>query len=188
MPNYTSQYPSAHDAAHVKATTTYDDASVKPYFATDPGTSKTGGASYNGWMTPSGTSTNQRFHIDLDSTKVIKRVYYENYHTSGGSTNRGANNFTIWGSNTEASFLELTYATDTGWTQITPAQSTFDEHSAVDEADPKYITITNSTAYRYYAFKFADAHGGTILGLRQVELQTEDAEVTINAIMFGANF
>ncbi len=40
-------------------------------------------------------------------------------------------------------------------------------------ADPKYITVTNSTAYRYYAFKFADAYGSIYyMGVRRIELQT----------------
>jgi hypothetical protein len=109
----------------------------------------------------------------LGKAKVVKRIYYENSHSSGGATNTGVNNFTLWGSNSADSFAELTYGTDTGWTQIATAQSIFDRHVAVNQADPKYITVTNSTAYRYYAFKFADNYGNAdSMGCRRIELQT----------------
>jgi len=184
MATYTSQYPT-QDADHVKATTTYS-ASFYPYFATDPSKALDGNGVGTSWICENGTNTNQRFHIDLGSGKVIKRIYYENYHSSGGATNGGVNNFTFWGSNTEASFLELTYGTDTGWTQITTAQGTFDEHTGSDVADPKYITVTNSTAYQYYAFKFADNRTlASYLAVKRIELQTEKEEE--NAIFFGIN-
>lgn len=184
--DYTSQYPT-HDDDHVKATTKYST-SYWSYFATDPAKSLTGDSGGVAWVSVSGTNTNQRFHIDLGSGKVIKRIYYENYHATGSFTNAGVNNFTFWGSNTEASFLELTYGTDTGWTQITPAQSTFDEHTGANEADPKYITVTNSTAYQYYAFKFADNHTNSgYMGVRRIELQIEDVEEEENAVWFGIN-
>jgi len=187
MPNYTSQYPPAHSDTYVKATSIYG-ARFEQYLATDPALSLTGNDIDKNWICSNGVYTNQRFHIDLGSGKVIKRIYYENFHNAGFYTDRGPQNFTFWGSNTEASFLELTYATDTGWTQITTAQGTFDEHTGSDVADPKYITVTNSTAYQYYAFKFADTRlGSGYMGLRHVVLQTEDA-VTVNSIFFGANF
>lgn len=181
MPTYTSQYPTQDDD-HVKATTKYDT-DYWPYYATDPAKSLTGNYESNSWISLTGVTTNQRFHIDLGSQKVIKRIYYENLHHIGGHTDKGINNFTFWGSNTEASFLELTYATDTGWTELTVAQNTFDEHVGLDEADPKYIVVTNSTAYQYYAFKFADNHtNALIMGIRRVELQTEDVGITWNGI------
>ena len=166
-----SEYPT-QDTDHVKATTSYTGS--PPYFATDPTKSLTGGMNIgNDWLSNWAVVTNQRFHIDLNSAKTITRIYYENVHDSGGYTDRGVKNFTFWGSNTEASFLELTYATDTGWTQITTAQSTFDQHTASDIADPKYITVTNTTAYRYYAFKFADNWGSAgFMGVRRIELQS----------------
>ena len=187
MPTYTSQYPT-QDLDHVKATTRQADAYFE-WHTTDPAKSLTGTAPGNSWLSANGTNSSQRFHIDLGSGKIVKRIYYENYHWSGGDTNVGTNNFTLWGSNTEASFLELTYGTDTGWTELTVAQNTFDEHVGADQADPKYIVVTNSTAYQYYAFKLADNHGHAsyISISRRIELQTEDA-VVANAISFGANF
>lgn len=168
---YTSQYPPAHTSTYVKATDEYSQG--KAYFATDPALSLTGVYNYNTWMV-SGSTGNQRFHIDLGSAKIIKRIYYENFHHEGGFTDRGAQNFTFWGSNNAAAFAELTYTTDTNWTQLTIAQSTFDEHVGVDQTDPKFITVTNSTVYRYYAFKFADNYGAVgDIGVRRIELQTE---------------
>lgn len=166
---YVSDYPPAQSATYVKATTTYAGA-YYPYQATNPVQSLTGDAVDDEWA--SNSATNQRFHIDLGSPKVINRIYYENSHSSGLYSNQGAKNFTLWGSNTAASFAELTYATDTGWTQLTTSASQFDQHTASDIADPKYITVTNTTAYRYYAFKFADNWGGSgYLGFRRIELQ-----------------
>lgn len=176
---FTSQYPLAQSDTYVKATTHYSNRD--PYYATDPTKSLTGPVDYNAWVSLTNELTEQRFHIDLGSEKVIKRIYYENHHYTGSDTNRGVQNFTFWGSNAEASFLELTYGTDTGWTGLTVGNNNkFDEHSVADEADPKYITVTNSTGYRYYAFKFADSYGGAdYMGVRRIELQTEDeVEVT----------
>lgn len=162
----TSTYPPAQNGTYVKATTT--QSSYYPYLTTDPAQSLTGSWT-NQWLAL--VITDQRFHIDLGTATIVTKIYYENGHNSGGVTNQGAKNFTFWGSNTAGSFAKLTYATDTGWTQLTTSQSTFDEHSADDAADPKYITVTNTTAYRYYAFKFADNYGyATFLGVRRIEL------------------
>jgi hypothetical protein len=173
---YVSQYPTLHPD-YVKATTEAPDF-YHPYYATDPSKSLTGTHASNSWASAAFEEDDQRFHIDLGSAIVINRIYYENYHEAGANTDKGANNFTFWGSNTEASFLELTYGTDTAWTQLTTSQATFDEHTGSDVADPKYITVTNSTAYQYYAFKFADNHGDLdYLGVRRIELQEDRTAV-----------
>jgi len=190
MADYTSQYPT-QDHDHVKATN-YEGTSGHPYYATDSTKSLTGTWLSNSWMTDVDAVVN-RFHIDLGSAKVIRRIYYENGHSVGDFTGRGVENFTFWGSNTGAgTFDDLVYANDEGWTQLTISQSTFDQHAAADEADPKYITVTNSVSYRYYAFKFADNWGGLDrMNVRRIELQTEDGyipPVTDNAIFFGMNF
>jgi hypothetical protein len=164
-------YPPVQNATYVKATTKYST-SYEPFFTTDPTKSLTGTYTDNEWISENTKNTNQRFHIDLGVPTVIERIYYENGHALGTETNAGAKNFTFWGSNSATSFAELTYGTDTGWTQITPAQSTFDQHVASDIADPKYITVTNTTAYRYYAFKFADNYGNaSYIQIRRIELQ-----------------
>ena len=190
MPSYTSQYPPAHSDTYVKATSYYAGDVHYPYFGTDPALSVIGSWVYNSWLTANTVVTNQRFHIDLGSSKIIKRIYYENAHTTGSQSNAGVQNFTLWGSNIGAgSFDDLVWGNDEGWTELTVAQNTMDRHIVANQADPKYIVVTNTTAYRYYALKCADNYGsGTLLGFRRIELQTEDVEVEANAIFFGADF
>jgi len=174
---YEPQYPLAQNDTYVKATTKYNE-EYWPYYSTDPTKDLTGNHSTNSWLSEAGVTTEQRFHIDLGSAKVIDRIYYENAHNSGGSTDNGAKNFTFWGSNTGAgSFDDLVYANDEGWTELTCSQNTLDEHIELDQADPKYITVTNSTEYRYYAFKFADSYGN-LISVRRIELQTRIDELT----------
>ena len=181
MTTYTSQYPPAHNDTYVKATTTWPTY-FAPYYATDPSKSLTGSNWYTIWAAADYSVVNQRFHIDLGAGKTIKRIYYENHHDSGLNTEGGVKNFTFWGSNEATAFANLTYATDTDWTQLTTSQSTFQKHVAADQADPQYITVTNTTAYRYYAFKFANNYGnGRILGVRRIVLQTEDSAGTSTA-------
>ena len=153
--SYTSQYPPAHSWTYVKATSVY---SIKfyPYFATDPSKPLVGTGDYNAWASYNYQPTNQRFHIDLGSAKIIERIYYENYHYNGDGSTAGAKNFTFWGSNDATAFATLTYGTDTNWTQIPTSQAYFDQHIAANQGDAKYITLTNSTAYRYYAVKIAN--------------------------------
>ena len=189
---YKSQYPSAQSDTYVKSTTKADTFSWA-YYATDPALSLMGTAASNSWYSVIMTVTNQRFHIDLGSAKTIKRIYYENSHHNGAETNRGVQNFTFWGSNTGAgTFDDLVYANDEGWTQLTISQSTLDQHTASDVADPKYITVTNTTAYRYYAFKFADNHGDNeYMGVRRIELQDKSSEaiyhVKVTSVASGAD-
>jgi hypothetical protein len=178
-----SQYPPAYNDTYVKAT---DGARTdgKIYFATNPALLLTGSYADNSWYTDaSGTNVNQRVHIDLGTAKIITRLYYENFHNSGGATNLGAQNFTLWGSNEASSFAELTYGVDTGWTQLTTSQSSFDQHTASDVADPKYITVTNTTAYRYYAIKIADNYGESYrMGMRRIELQADAGALSMTLI------
>ena len=169
-----SHYPVAQNNTYVKSTTRYNDA-YYPHNATNPANSLIGNNS-TGWCASNGTKTNQRFHIDLGDGHIISWIYYENYHNSGGGVDSGVQNFTLWGSNEASAFAELTYVIDTNWTQLTTSQSTFDKHVAANTADPKYISVTNTTSYRYYAFKFADTYGNGdgYMGLRRVELQISE--------------
>ena len=170
-------YPPTQTTTYVKATTT--TGAYYPYRATDPTQLLTGAAANISWI--SAATTNQRFHIDLGTALTIKKIYYENWHNSGALTDQGVRNFTLWGSNEATAFAELTYGTDTNWTQLTTSASAFDQHTASDVADPKYITVTNTTAYRYYAFKFADHYGGGsgYMGVRRIELQITPAWVQL---------
>ena len=130
--------------------------------------------------------TNQRFHIDLGSAKTVTRVYYENAHELGTTTNRGAKNFTMWGSNTASDFADLVYVNDGTWVSLTTDISQLLQHTASDVVDPKAIVVTNSTAYRYYAFKFADNWGNaSYMGIRRIQLITGTdtrKELTLNDI------
>lgn len=160
-----------NDATHVKATTYYNN-NYLPHFATDQTKSLVGIEETTTWVSSIGAVTNQRFHVDLGASYIITRIYYEASHGMGGNTDVGVRHFTFWGSNSASAFADTTYATDTGWTQITTSASEFDKHAVANAADPKYITATNATAYRYYAFKFADNWGNaTFMGLRHVELR-----------------
>jgi len=192
MPTYTSQYPPEQSDTYVKATTKLDTL-YWPYFATDPAKSLTGERDNNSWLSSVSVTGSQRFHIDLGESIVIRRIYYENHHTFGSENTRGVENFTFWGSNIGAgTFDDLVYGNDEGWTQLTISASVMDKHVALDQADPKYITVTNEVAYRYYAFKFADNWGDALfIGVRRIELQTEDGwppPAVGNALFFGSNF
>ena len=176
-PVSTHVYPPAHNSTYVKATS-YSNSSYHPYFCTDPAKQLTGVGSNNAWQ--ASAITNQRLHIDLGSAKVIRGIYYENFHYEGTWTNRGAKNFIMQGSAESTAFAETTYATDTNWTQIGGSMQ-FDEHAASDTVDPKYIAITNSTAYRYIALKIADNWGGAYMGLRRIVLLTDEGFVHCDA-------
>ncbi|MCC6404791.1 MAG: hypothetical protein IT405_00115, partial [Candidatus Yanofskybacteria bacterium] len=167
-----SDYPPAQSDTYVKATSKLDT-NQWPHYATNPSKTLTGTASANAWISAATSGVNQRLHIDLGSAIVVTRIYYENYHSSGGFTGRGVENFTLWGSNDSSAFNTLTYATDTNWTQISTTPTAFAQHVSTNTADPQYITVSNTVAYRYYALKIADNYGDTnYIGLRRIELQS----------------
>jgi PKD repeat protein len=166
---YVSVYPPIQSGTYITATSTYSS-SYQPYYATDPTKSLTGTNIDNTWV--SSSIAPQRFHIDFGIAHTTDRIYYENYNVFTSSSNLGVRNFTLWGSNSSASFNNLTYANNTGWTQIGVSQSSFDQHVSSDIPDPKYISLNSSQTYRYYAFKFADNWGAaTYLAVRRIELQ-----------------
>lgn len=170
---YQSVYPPAHNDTYVKATSEFGT-SFKPYFTTDPSKSLIGDWTNTQWLSANAAHTNQRFHIDLGSAVIVKRIYYENSHEGAGTVNWGGRHFTFWGSNTAGAFSTLTYATDTNWTQLTTSVSEFDIHTTSNVPDPKFVTVTNTTAYRYYAFKIADTWGSlAAIGMRRFELQVD---------------
>ena len=176
---YISQYPPAQSYTYVNATSEiYPPGTYRPFYATDPTKSLVGGSAFQTWA--SNGIAPQRFHIDLGAAKIITRVYYENHHEAGLYPDAGVKNFTLWGSNSATAFADLTYGDDTDWTQLTTDVSAFLEHVALNVPDPQYINVTNSTAYRYYAFKFADNYGnpGT-MAVRRIELQARPISSTI---------
>jgi hypothetical protein len=168
---YTSHIPTL-DTSHVKASSTYNN--YYPHQAASS-TNILYSGDENGWdgglYAP---NLQQRFHIDLGEGHIIRRIYYNNYHTVGGYTARGIKYFTFWGSDSADSFNEVTYTTDTGWTQIGETYQ-LDQHVSADQADDKYLLIDNSTSYQYYALKISENYGDTVLtGVRRINLQTED--------------
>lgn len=177
---YESQYPIAYNTDTVKVST-INGGTFNGYQTMNPALSLIGGWDNTQWLSLQNNVTNQRFHIDLNQTYVIKRIYYENGHSNGGNTKNAPENFTFWGTNSSSSFDEMTYGTDTGWTQLVTSQSTLDEHTESNIEDPKYITVTNSIGYRYYGFKFADIRGGEsedYMGVRRIELQISEISIT----------
>jgi hypothetical protein len=165
-----SYYPPAYSISCILATSQDIVFSGKSYETCNPALSLTGDWTNQQWM---GNTTNQRFHMWLDIPVAISKIYYENSHSSGAATNYGAKTFTFWGTNSYASFLDVTYADDAGWTQIPASQTTLDQHAAVDAPDPKYIYLSNRTQYMAYGFKFADGYGGGAagMGVRRIVLQ-----------------
>lgn len=172
---YVTDYPPAYNSTYVKSTTQYD-ANWAAHKATNPAYGVTGDPTQVTWLSQVFVTTNQRFHIDLGAANTIVRVYYENQRYNAYWSGTGVKSFTMWGSNEATAFAELTYATDTNWTQLTTSVAQFDRHTNDANADPKYFTVTNSTPYRYYAFKFANNWGtGDYMGLGKIELQYDDA-------------
>jgi PKD repeat protein len=171
---YTSQYPPGQNDTYVKATSSYTPDNYYPYYATDPTKNLLGSTAGNAWESDY-QSTNQRFHIDLGGSKIITRIYYEQ-HLVDRAANVDAKDFTFWGSNTAGSFSNLTYSNDTGWTQLITCVTYFNYRSG-EFPDPKYVTVDNKIAYRYYAVKIANnygAGGSSVIALRRIELQTQD--------------
>lgn len=176
---YVSQYPPAYSSTYVKATN-YFPVQYEPQFSANPANRLTDSWQDVSWLY---TNIQARWHIDLGAATIIKRIYYEGQHNSGANTDCSAKDFTFWGSNTSSAFDDVTYGSDTNWTQITTAASTFDQHVAANSADPKYILVTNTTGYRYYAIKISANWGGAYVGLRRIELQYDDTPVASTPCM-----
>lgn len=178
MPSYESVYPPAHSFTYVKSTTNANQLYAE--YSTDPAKSLTGSKWSNSWLSTA-THGEQRFHIDLGEAKVVKRIYYENFHDSGSDTNLGAKGFSFWGSNDGNSFAKLDYSIDTGWNALSITPNEFVQHPASDVADPRYILVTNDVAYRYYCVKVEVPWAGDYypVGWRRIELQVETEEVTL---------
>lgn len=168
-----SQYPPAYSSTYVRATSRFS-LTYGEWKAFNPSLSLTGGLE-NGWVSGNTQVTNQVINIDLGQKKVIDKIYFENGHNSGASTNAGAKNFTVWGTNDATAFADTTYAVDTNWVQVTSSLTQLAQHVASNVSDPQYTTLTNTTGYRYYRIKFADNWGGTsYIMVRRIELQANN--------------
>jgi hypothetical protein len=177
---YVSQYPPVQDTNYVKSTSEFAGGQYSPFAATNPAKGLTGAwGSLNNWLSANTVVANQRFHIDLGSNMIIKRIYYENSHSSGGTTNSGAKNYLVQGSTVAGAFAQLTYGTNTDWTEIQSGLQ-FNQHAAVDAADPKYQVLTNTNTYRYFAIKIADNWtSASYMGLRRIVLQTLEVPTVV---------
>jgi hypothetical protein len=167
--SYKAVYPPAYNSTYVKATTNTFE--MEPHKALDPSQPLSGDAYPYCWMSNVGNPTSQRFHVDFGAAKSIGKIEYCNYHNAGYNTNRGAQSFTLQGSNTAGSFAELTYATDTGWTTIAKSPASLVRHTETYDGNiTNTITITSPAAYRYYALKLASNYGdGSYLGIRRLK-------------------
>lgn len=169
---YSSVYPPAYSSDYVKATSRYDTSS-EPWFVTDPAKPLTGTNTSNCWLSAYAVLTNQKFNVDLGTAKVIRRLILENFHTGGSGYDIGIKNFSIYGSNSSAAFLNVDYASLSDLTLL--GEFTARPHALIDQSDPQYFVFNNDTAYRYIILRIADNQGGgTYMGLRHIELQTQD--------------
>lgn len=105
--------------------------------------------------------SNTRYNIDYGSAVVAEGVYIVNGGgTTLATTNRGAKDFILQGSNSATAFAETTYATDTDWTDI--GSGTFIQRSSTaTQRAAQIVPIANSTGYRYYSVKLVNNLGGT---------------------------
>ncbi|HCE46159.1 MAG TPA: hypothetical protein DET40_21655 [Lentisphaeria bacterium] len=181
MKRFVSVYPPAFNSTYVKATTK-GDGYGEPFFAVNPSKPLTGAAIYNAWV---GEDSYQRFHIDLGSPIIINGVYCEAYHDSGANCYWGMNHILMQGSNSAAAFADLTYTHDTNWSTIYfNGTNQLMPHVALNISEPQFLYFTNSTAYQYYAFKFVDNWGDSLMGIRRIELlkEIDVAEISTSSI------
>jgi len=122
----------------------------------------------NQWLTEA--NANQRLNVDLGVKFVITRFAYKNAFNYSGGYDAAVQAFTFWGSNNPTSFADTAYADDTGWTQLPTDISTL-AYVVYNEEELKYVTVTNTTPYQYYSFKFVGT-GRAYMGVRRLELQT----------------
>ena len=159
-----------NDGAHVKATTTRpgDEAAnvvnrVKYTI---------GGIQTEGWQSNVGSASEQKINFDLSEPKIIKKLYLENYHSTGNPDDRGIRNFTVYGTNEATAFNNTTYADTNDLTELGVFEAS--AHIAADNNDPQIFDLTNDTAYRYYILRIADNYGdASRMGCRRIYLLDE---------------
>ena len=169
MATYTSQYPT-QDANHVK--TSNAAYGHLPYWGTDPALPITGDWTGNSWGAGRG---NQRLNIDLGSTNIIRRIYFENGNY--GFVGIGMRYITFQGSNSATAFADTDPTHNTDWTDLTLDISEIADHSSTNQSEPQYAVVTNTTVYQYYSLKTGvgwNEDGYDWKVLRRIELQTED--------------
>ena len=104
--------------------------------AFDPSRSKTGHWSSNSWVTPSTQVTDQRLILVLNTPQQVDEVRVHPGHSSGASTNTGANNVVVYA--TEATITDTTYGA-----AVSGGEVLFDgaiaQHSGVDVVQDEVI-------------------------------------------------
>jgi hypothetical protein len=174
MTTYTSHYPVAQNGTYVKTTSAISG--HDQFLATDPSKSLTGTNEGNQWDTNNQWGS-VKHNIDHGTPFVAARVYIENSHISGGYTNRGVKNILIYGTDSATAFANTTYADTTDLTLLLTIEVA--QHVASNVADPQYFLITgNTTAFRYTVTRVVDSWGDAYVGLRRIEIQSEDAPAT----------
>jgi hypothetical protein len=169
------------DVNHVKATTTYvPNSEAYPHFTCDPASPLVGTWQYNQWLSQGAVVTNQKFNIDIGSSNIIKRIYYENGHYIGKHTGTGANHVSAYGSNDVTAFNNTTFSSITGlnilWSGVFSQHVGDSGDTATPDQnipDPHYIDLPyNTTSYQYYIFRIADNYGSVNwMSIRRIELQ-----------------
>jgi hypothetical protein len=167
--DYQAVYPPDYTSTYIKATNYYG-LGFEPFLAVCPWLPYSGSRYENSWMTARKQYPNQRFHIDLGSTLILRRIAYNNSHHNGYNTDVGVKDFTLQGSNSASAFNNLNYATDNGWTNLSTDISSMLQHTeTLDGEETKYINVNSAGAYRYYALKCANNWGSTqYMGIRKL--------------------
>lgn len=159
--------PPAYSAAYIKATNNVFD--MDAYKTLDPNMPLAGDAYPYCWM--SGLTANLRYHIAFSQARTIKKIIYCNYHNAGYDTNRGVNSFTLQGSNSESSFNNLNYGTNTGWVDLSTDTNQMVQHThTYDGVIWKEINVLDENPVKYIAIKCNSNHGGSYMGLRRVQV------------------
>ncbi|MBU2249476.1 MAG: hypothetical protein KKD77_22200, partial [Gammaproteobacteria bacterium] len=111
-----------------------------------------------------------RINFDFGVPYVFTKAVLENFHSSGADTDIGIKAFSLWGSNTRASFLDGTSASP-GWDTLKSVMTNdATQHPATDTSSPEEFTWSNTTAYRYASILVASNHGdGSHSGFRDLE-------------------
>jgi len=128
------------------------------------GTPLTGGSNWRSYATPVGI-TSYSLTCQFNSAKVITYVWYSNFFDCydddttyyPGSNTSGSAGFTLYGSNDNSN-----------WTEIT--SGTFAIHPAANVASGGEFAFSNSTAYTYYLFYVSASHGGHLAAIRRLQL------------------
>ena len=112
MAYYYPRYAPEHTSTYVLASSTFSSNRYLPQYGEDPFKLLTGAGLDNSWFSSMPCTLPQKFNIDHGSGFIASRIMIDNYHDSGGSTNYGIRNFSVYGTNSATAFSN-TDGTDT---------------------------------------------------------------------------